>query len=39
MLGKVTMTSIIEDFRKENPPADLPSSVLSCLQAGKFITA
>ena len=31
ILGKVTLTSIVEDFRKANPLAELPCSLLSYL--------
>jgi hypothetical protein len=36
ILGKVTLTSIIEDCRKANPLAELPRSRLSCLHWDHF---
>jgi hypothetical protein len=37
--GKVTLTSIIEDFRKANPSAELPCSLLSYLTWDEVLAA
>jgi hypothetical protein len=39
ILGKATLTSIVEDFRKANPSAELPCSLLSYLTWDEVIAA
>jgi hypothetical protein len=39
MLGTVSLTKIIDDFRKMNPTATLPAPLLPCFQWDKFIQA